>query len=321
MTSSVHELMTQIRELVNEPWKHYELRQDNARFSQLVSALDTVEDTEEAIIAFNTEAVENTAGRLYLIIYGLFQALFLQQDATRHLSEALGVHDTFNEYSQLMVVREIRNDSIGHPTKRDRRKGQPTSYHQISRPTMSKQGFQLLSYYSDGSRQFRDISIPDLVADQRKFLAEMLTLVVNALRAERAAHKERFRMEKLSTIFPRTLTYAFEKVGQAIRSDPAEIGRWGLGQIKDTFNAFHDAIGRRDMDAYTSLQSDLKFINHAIAQLERILDARASAKNQIQDELDGHIYLSFLRAQADELREYAQQVDDDYEEESETSPK
>ena len=53
MTSSVHELMTQIRELVNEPWKHYELRQDNARFSQLVSALDTVEDTEEAIIAFN----------------------------------------------------------------------------------------------------------------------------------------------------------------------------------------------------------------------------------------------------------------------------
>ena len=220
-----------------------------------------------------------------------------------------------------MVVREIRNDSIGHPTKRDRRKGQPTSYHQISRPTMSKQGFQLLSYYSDGSRQFRDISIPDLVADQRKFLAEMLTLVVNALRAERAAHKERFRMEKLSSIFPRTLTYAFEKVGQAIRSDPAEIGRWGLGQIKDTFNAFHDAIGRRDMDAYTSLQSDLKFINHAIAQLERILDARASAKNQIQDELDGHIYLSFLRAQADELREYAQQVDDDYEEESETSPK
>lgn len=321
MESSVRELMAQIRELVNQPWKHYELRQSSARFSQLVSALDTIEDTEEAIIAFETEAGGNTAGELYLIIYGLLQALFLQQDASRHLSEALGVHDTSNQYPQLTVVREIRNDSIGHPTKRDRRKGQPTSYHQISRPTMSRKGFQLLSYYSDGSSHFRDISIPNLVADQREFLAEMLTEVVNELRAERTAHKERFRMEKLSTIFPPTLGYAFEKVGQAIRSDPAEIGRWGLGQIKDTFNAFHDAIGRRDMDAYTSLQFDLKFINHAIAQLERILDARASATNQIQDELDGHIYLSFLRGQADELREYAKQVDDEYEEESETSPK
>lgn len=260
MASSVRELMAQIRDLVNEPWKHYELRQNSARFSQLVSALDTIEDTEEAIIAFETEAGENTAGELYLIIYGLLQALFLQQDATRHLSEALGARDTFNQYPQLMVVREIRNDSIGHPTKRDRRKGQPTSYHQISRPTMSKQGFQLLSYYSDGSSQFRDISIPKLVADQREFLAEMLTEVVDELKAERTAHKERFRMEKLSIIFPSTLGYAFEKVGQAIRDDPVEFGRWGLGQIKDTFNAFHDAIARRDMDAYTSLQFDRKYI-------------------------------------------------------------
>lgn len=305
--------MSEIRDFVNIPWKHYMLRQDKAQFHQLVSALDTVEDAEEAIRAFHTDEVGQSKGTLYLIIYGLLQAFFVQQDATRHLCEALGIQTTISNYPQLEAIREIRNDSIGHPTKRDRPKQRPTSYHQISRITMSKNGFTLLSNYSNGTSQFRDISIPDLIAEQNKFIVEILELAVKELQAEVKRHKESFRMEKLFQIFPDTLGYAFEKIGGGLYSDPVQIAHWGIEHVKTTLEKFHNAIQRRDMDAYIRLEDDLKYINRAIEQLEKILDARANHTNQPEDEYDGYIYLSFLRDQVYGLRDYAREIDSEYE--------
>jgi len=225
--SSIHDLMNQVRDFVNNPRKHYQLRQSTGLFSQLVSALDTIEDAEEAIKSFPTITIGST-GTLYLGIYGLLQAMFLQQDAAIHLCEALNIQESLANYPKLKEIREIRNDSIGHPTKRDRPK--PTSYHQISRVSMSQQGFKLLSHYGDGSRQFRDISIPDMTAVQMQFISEMLVRIIGELKAEDKAHKEHFRMEKLIGLFPSTTTYAFEKASAVMYavSAPVEIAQWGI---------------------------------------------------------------------------------------------
>lgn len=55
-----------------------------------------------------------------LYIYGLLQALFLQQDAANGISTALlGKKIDFKqEYPSLFEIREIRNDTVGHPTLR-----------------------------------------------------------------------------------------------------------------------------------------------------------------------------------------------------------
>lgn len=304
--------MTEIRDLVNMSWKHYQLRQDHDRFSQLVSAMDTIEDAEEAISAFDTEAEQKKVGKMYLITYGLFQAFFLQQDAAQHLCDALGIPNKLDEYPQLKVVREVRNDTVGHPTKRG--KAPSTSYHQISRPTMSKDGFTLLSSYSDGTRQFRDISIPHLIADQRKYLTDILTKVVNELTRENKAHKEKFRVEKLANLFPQTLGYAFEKVSQSVHSsNPPEIGLWGLDTIKDTVHAFHEAVARRDMEVYKNLADDIRLIDHSIVGLGSFLNQRKNDPEQAGDESDAYIYFSFLRSQLESLQEYAKELDADYE--------
>src|SRR5258708_1852739 len=173
--TTVESLMAQIRNSINEPRKHYELRQNKALFSQMASALDTIEDAELAIAAFATEEVSEGAGPLYLATYGLLQAIYVQQDAVTNLCESLGIQDTYSNYPALKDIRDIRNASIGHPTKSDRKKGQPTSYHQISQRSMSKNGFQMLSHDDTGAAQFRDISIPALVADQQKLIVLMLT--------------------------------------------------------------------------------------------------------------------------------------------------
>lgn len=304
--------MDQIRDLVNEPWKHYQLRQNGTLFSQLVSALDTVEDTDEAISAFEEESEMQSPRKLYLLIYGVLQACFLQQDATNHLCEALGLQASLAKYPALAAVREIRNDSVGHPTKRGGRKGKLTSYHQISRATMSKGRFKMLSHYSDGSRNFRDISIPDIIADQKKFVGEVLNEVIAALQAEKKAHKEKFRMEKLVDVFPQTLTYAFEKAANALYSEPIELGHWGLETITDSLHSFHEAVGRRDMELYTSLKDDYNYIDHAVGRLGSIFDARKNGTQQSDNERDGHIYLSFLRQQVDAMQKLAEEIDEDY---------
>ncbi|MGI0015141.1 MAG: hypothetical protein ACREBU_17140, partial [Nitrososphaera sp.] len=142
--------MEQIREFINNPRKHYELRQNKALFSQLASSLDVIEDAEQAIAAFTAGEFGESKTALYLAVYGLLQALYVQQDAVIHLCESLGIKERINNYPKLKEVREIRNDSIGHPTRRDQKKGQPTSYHHISQITMTREGFQMLSFFSDG---------------------------------------------------------------------------------------------------------------------------------------------------------------------------
>lgn len=263
---SIHDLMSQIREFVNDTHKHYELRQNAAKFSQLVSALDTIEDAEEAVLAFPIVSLEGAVGFKYLAIYGLLQALFIQQDAVTHLCEALGIQNHFKNYPRLLEIRGIRNDSIGHPTNRRGRNGKPTAYNQILRMTMSKQKFQLLSHYGDGTHQSREVVISDIISEQRQFVSQMLIGVLGQLKAEHKAHKEKFRMEKLAQIFLGKTGYALEKANEALYSENNALSMWGLEEIKTIFHQFLDAVGRRDMDRYEALKADsFPYIDFAIA--------------------------------------------------------
>ena len=162
----MYESIQRIREFISKRRTQYVLLKNGALWLQLCSCLDVIEDSELAIAAYSAEEFAASDGAYYLAIYGLLQALFLQQDAVINLCESFGIRETIDNYPRLKHIREIRSDSVGHPTKRDRKKGQPTSYHFISRSTLSTAGFELLSYDADGKSEFRNISIPELIADQ-----------------------------------------------------------------------------------------------------------------------------------------------------------
>ena len=310
-STTVHNLMDQIRDVVNESHVYYELSQNNDLFSQLVSALDTIADTEEAIAAFSTDEVSESTGALYLAIYGLLQAFFIQQDAATNLCHALGIQDNSANYPVLQAIREIRNDSVGHPTKRDRVKGQPNSYHQIVRQSMSKQGFQLLSY-SNNTQKVSDISIPTRVTDQKTFICDMLTHILEELGAKHESHKEKFRMNKLVDIFPKTLGYALEKVEQGLYDEQSTQEQWGIEHLKTIVRSFFDAVSLRDKGLAESLKNDYKYIDHAVTRMEQIITAHKQQMSAPTDELDRHIYLSFLRQQIEELRSCAMEIDIKY---------
>ena len=204
----------QIREYINNPRKHYELRQNKALFFQLCSSLDVVGDTEEAIVAFENKEFGESIAAHYLAVYGFLQAIYVQQDAVDCLCESLSIPERINRYPNLLEIRYIRNDTVGHPTKRDKPKSKPATFNFISRLT-KHMNFTLVSFSGDGNSKTRKINIPEIIVEQRKYIAEILSTIVASLEAEEKAHKDLFRMEKLSIIFSNSLIYNFEKIFEA----------------------------------------------------------------------------------------------------------
>ncbi len=86
-------------------------------YNKFCVALDTLEDSVLAIRDYCQAGFGGREGESYLRLYGLFQAVFLQQDSIRSLWQV-----SFEEEfpapainSAWKIIREIRNDATGHP--------------------------------------------------------------------------------------------------------------------------------------------------------------------------------------------------------------
>lgn len=312
----MHEHTDRIRELVNDPRKRHALLKDDDLWSEAASSLDAIDDCEQAISAYAANEVGTSKGAHYLAVYGLLQALYLQQDAVFHLCESLGVKKTVGEWMsvhpRLGDIREIRNASVGHPTKKDRPKSQPTSYNFISQATMSLDGFDLLSWDSQGRFQSGRITIPTLIADQKDDLSQILESLIRRLEDEDAAHKEKFRMDKLAAVFPQTLTYHFSKVVEGIRKGELQFAAINLEQITKALESFKEALASRgiELETYDSIKYLYDQLEHPLRRLQRFL------KNQTSESgfgpQDANIFVYFVEKKVEELKRIAQEIDDEY---------
>lgn len=212
--SKIAELEQAIRTIFNIPRRHKKSRESHQFFLQACSSLNAIGDTELAFEAYLDDNREYTNGMLYILMYGVLQAMFLQQDAIKNLAESLHISQSLP--SKLREIRELRNDAIGHPTKRDVKKNNH-SFHYISRCTLSKKGFQLLSTNSNSDdHQCRNILIDDVLGIQSQFAEGLLTEILNHLKADENSHREKYMNDKLKEIFHPTLDYSFEKVREGI---------------------------------------------------------------------------------------------------------
>jgi len=308
------ESIQRIRDFIIKPRRQYLLLKNPALWSQCCSCLDVIEDSELAIRAYSAAEFGASEGAHYLAVYGLLQALFLQQDAVFNLCQSLAIPETIHNYPKLEKVRGIRSDSIGHPTKRNK-KGEPTSYHFISRPTLSINGFTLLSDYADGTYESKDVSVPDLIADQRSCISETLTSVIAELERRDAAHKEKFRMEKLASVFPGTLDYDLPKLLLAACMEEDTVGgQASLQQVKQTVESFREALEKRglELDTYDSIKHAYEELEYPLAKLEEFFQSVKSGSQPNIDEKAAYIFAFFVEKKVTELRQMAQEIDEDY---------
>ena len=301
----------EIRDFINKPRKQFNLLKNHKFWSQLCSSLDVIEDSDLAIDAYINSEFGNDDGEKYLRLYGVLQALFLQQDAVTNMCESLGLPNNLTSHPKLKEIRDIRNDSIGHPTKR----GNYKSYHFVSRVTITKSEFQLISDYGNNKTTFRDISVIDLIKEQRKFLSEILKKVINILKAEEKAHKEKFKMEKLEAVFPDTFSYYIEKIFESTRkSEHAKLGLMHLKLVKEVMDKLKESLQKRgiEIDTYDSVKYLYELLEYPITELKLYFDRLIAKKEPRINDKTAYIFAYFIREQLSQLKETAKEIDDEY---------
>lgn len=182
---SIESLTNDIRDVINHSRLRDELPQYSDAWNMLCSSLDAIEDTNSCLdaflmtdISFDTGNQHLDDGKKYMYVYGTLQAMFVQQDAVEHLAEALQIPYTLD--SSLKQIRDIRNDSVGHATKRGA--GKRKTFNFITRISIDNQGYTLGTAYADGRPDSsKEVNIPDLISTQRSILTSVLGSVLKIL--------------------------------------------------------------------------------------------------------------------------------------------
>lgn len=310
LTSQIENERMQIYDIINKPRHQYRLIHDGKKWKQICSSMWVIGDTLLSIKDYCESEFPNADGLKYIYLYGLLQSLFLQQDAITHLAEAFDITIPINE--RLIDIREIRNDAIGHPTKRGFKK-EKYSFHFISRISIGKYAFSLLSETSNSSgTNIRDIEISTIIIDQLTIILELMDKINDELKAQEAKDKSIYKNDKLVNVFPESMAYLYEKISQGVHSPSIDNRMFGLQmakQVRGTFETFKNKLEERgELPANKYLAFDLEEYFYALEQIIDFLDNNSSGRN----EKDARIYCYYLRENFVNFQNIAEEYDEEY---------
>lgn len=308
LIAQINQLTELVRNHINTHRYQSILLNDSSTWNQICSSLDVVGDSLLSTESYHKEKYPDDLGLKYIYTYGVLQALFLLQDAVRHLSEAFAIK---HQSSQILLdIRNMRNAAIGHPTKQDH-KGQ-RYYNYISRTSISKNGFDLFRHSHPRQYNVMRVDLTAATNDQLQEIAKSFQEIVSKLEEIDRMHKEKFQEIALEEIFHSAMEYYFEKIGQGIYSHSygdREFGHTHVRLVRETYEKFRTALQERnELNSYTEF--DLDEYLHALSKLDRYLGRTDS----VMEEADARIYLSYLRNQHNHFVQIAKEIDEDYRE-------
>jgi hypothetical protein len=301
---SIIDQVQKIRSFITHHRRPAALLTSVADWHTLCSALDVIGDTELAFDAYSDWSAVSDVGQRYLLVYGVLQALLTQQDAVKK------VCDTFQyplSFSRLMdKIREIRSDSIGHPTSRKKDKIDKSNF--IQRISLAHNGFTLMTLLSDGKYLFQEVNVPELMGKQQQFLESALHGLVEKLRSDEMAHRQKHKDKKLQDIFS-GLDYAFSKIYGGTTGDTEFLFvAIHVKEIKGCLLCFRDALEKRG-EWGSAVEYFYSLIEYPLEQLDEYGAAREGAK--LSDK-DAFIFASFVESQVQHIKGIAKEIDDEY---------
>jgi hypothetical protein len=304
----IENIFEEIREICNHPWKRELLFQDKIIWNRFWASLDVIEDSQIAIDDYSNLPEFSSNEKGYLYVYGILHALYLQQDALRNLNKALFGQDiNFNEeYPELHNIREIRNNSIGHPT--DRGKGK--SFHGISRMTIQKKGFQMSSSFPKIGKEddFEDINILSCIAIQNELLKEILNYTMEKLKTDFEIHKNNFKDKKLIDLVSPNIDYNFSKLYENIDRDYPLVKN-NFDTISKIYKNIKDGIIDRYsvLSALSGIELNTEMLDYLFNRLKRDL-----IEHKIEDKLELRIFIDALKSHFDELKSMIIEIDEEF---------
>ena len=313
MKYSLDEKISEIRDFINftSPRKGHALLQDSALWYMLCSSMDIIGDMEYALESYLTEDPNTSKiGRMYLLVFGALQALYVQQDAINTLHQALDIPYTID--SSIENIREIRNDAAGHPTNRRNKK----AFNFINRSFLSVHKFELMTLdptNTSGGRlnsKHVNINVADLIATQRSVFLDVLGDVIETLKEEEVKHRKKFAGEKLVDTLSNT-TYPFEKIFTAINnvhSDHAQLVGGYVDRILECFMAFRDGLKERG-EPDDNISDKYEYLEYTLKHIKDYFENEQ--KTHVHGK-DLYVFACFAQQKIDELRDTARYIDEKY---------
>jgi len=262
-------------------------------------------DTTEAIVEY-INSISKERSSFYLEIYGILQAIYLQQDALASAAKALNIPVKFSK--QLLTLRNIRNKIAGHPVKEKKRK--ICSYHFISRIESSKKRVKLLSIDSKTNEiLFETFDIPFLILTQLKDGGIILENIVRELEDEARRHKLEYKNMKLIRHFNITSSYEISKIYESIHGNyPGELALAYINNINSAVTDFeNDLIERKLLGNLPGVELALEEIKYPI---NRLMSHYQNGEATLA--VERNIFLFFVEKKLEELKIMATDLDVEY---------
>lgn len=302
------ELSRNIRKLCNHPWKRELLLADKSKWYKLWASVDLINDTQHAIDFYINIPEKKFLEGGYLYVYGILQALYVQQDAAINLNQALFDEsiDFKKNYPELYIIREQRNDSIGHPSGRG--KNNSDSFHIINGTSIVKSGFELMSHYPNKNKAFQisRIDINKCIDLQNKLLNNILEQVMNKLKMDFELHKKRFKGTPLINVVNNSISYSISKLYEF--ESPLVSIEYRL--ISETYEKIKDGIQKRytNLNALPGVQLTCERIDYILNRLKRDL-----VDSPINDHLEIEVFVDALKYHFNDLIEMVEEIDKEFE--------
>src|SRR5690606_12739214 len=303
------EYTKEIRTILNHPWKRQMIFQDKVRWNKIWASLDTFDDTQEAINYYLSLQAFGPYNGGYLYTYGILQAINLQQDALNNLLSALFNKsiDWKKEQPELYKIREQRNDSIGHDTRR----GNDKSFHLIGSSSISKDGFTLASYFPKTGKKskFENINIIKSINSQSDLLKNITFEAMNKLKDEFECHKNRFKGAKIISVVPNTYDYHISKLFEHSHKN-CPIVEANFKTIKETINKVKIEVEKRytKISALPGIEDTFKLLEYIINRLDTTL-----IQDKIEDENELRIFIQALKNNSEDLFKMIEEIDREFE--------
>lgn len=298
-----------IRMLCNHPWKRELLFSNKSIWHKLWASLDLINDTQEAIDYYLKIPEENFNDGAYLYIYGLLQAMYVQQDAANNLNKALfnEIIDFKNDYPELYDIREQRNNSIGHPTGRG--KNDSSSYHIIDGTSIIKSGFNLVSHYPNQNKAFeiKSFDITKSTAIQEQLINEILMKVMGKLNLDFEHHKKNFKGKPLMQLVGRDFNYSISKLYEF----DSPLLKANLKHVFETYIEIKNGIEKRysSLKALPGVQFTSERIDYILQRLQKDL-----VDSKIEDDIELEVFVDALKNHFEGLLEMVKEIDKEFEE-------
>lgn len=309
--TSVSGSIDDFRNLVNDLHRLIEtLLGDKRKWYILCSAMDAIDHTESAIKSYEDSIDIKDLGNIYLSIYGLFQALVIQQDALFEIYKVLEVTRTDNPI--LSTIRDLRNDSSGHPVNRSHRVTARSNFFYSME--WDKESFTLNRAYHDGTpNDFLEVKPLELISLQRIEINSGLVQLIQVLKDRENTHRASYRGVDMEDFF-NGYRYCFEKIfTHLLPSDMTtfSIAKISFIELQENIKKFTDELETRGIrHSLPGVVTTLDEILHPMKRLNEYFVENS--------EIDKKDVLSFARhfeVLVDEIIVMAKEIDYDYKDE------